>query len=157
MDLIFQTLTSLYTRSNSPVVVRSDFSHTSFLPGFQKMGVWGGGDLGWAALPSLSFSGCFKLGLTTALPSSGITLMENGTKHKEPQALESPFFHLCTCFTIILSLIVKKKTPLHIEMGTSSVYNLLCSQLLKKAGWVFTKMLVCWEIKGTVKWHFDYN
>lgn len=109
MDLIFQTLTSLYTRSNSPVVIRSDFSHTSFLPGFQKMGAWGGGDLGWAALPSLSFSGCFKLGLTTVLPSSGITLMENGTKHKEPQALESPFFHLCTCFTIILSLIVKKK------------------------------------------------
>lgn len=65
MDLIFQTLTSLYTRSNSPVVVRSDFSHTSFLPGFQKTGVWGGGDVGWAAL--LSFSGCFKLWLSQEL------------------------------------------------------------------------------------------
>lgn len=61
MDLIFQTLTSLYTRSNSPAVIRSDFSHTSFLPGFQKTGVWGvEEDLGWADLLSL-FLGCFQL------------------------------------------------------------------------------------------------
>lgn len=55
MDLIFQTLTSLYTRSNSPVVVRSDFSHTSFLLVFQKKGAWGGGGpgLGSSSVPLL--------------------------------------------------------------------------------------------------------
>lgn len=48
MDLIFQTLTSLYSRSNSPAVIRSDFSHTSFLPGFQKN--WGVGSGGGSGL-----------------------------------------------------------------------------------------------------------
>lgn len=60
MDLIFQTLTSLYT-SNSPAVISSDFSHTSFLPGFQKTGVWGAG-LGWGDLLSLSFLGSLGCG-----------------------------------------------------------------------------------------------
>lgn len=66
MDLIFQTLTSLYTSSNSPAVISSDFSHTSFLPGFQKTGVWGA-DPGWADLLSLSFLGCFSLWLSYQL------------------------------------------------------------------------------------------
>jgi len=74
------------------------------------MGAWGGGDLGWAAILSLSFSACFKLWLTT---SSGIALVENSTKHQEPQALEGLCFNFCTCFAVTLSLIVKKKKSVH--------------------------------------------
>lgn len=147
MDPIFQTLTSLYTRSNSLVVIRSDFSHTSFLPGFQKPRDMG---RGWGDLLSLSFSGCFKLWLTTVLPSSSLTQVEYGTKNKEPQDLESPFliFFICfTCFTVTLSLIVKKRIP-HVEIGPVSLHNLLCSQLLKKTGQVFTKILLFWEKKS---------
>lgn len=73
MDLIFQTLTSLYTRSNSPAVISSDFSHTSFLPGFQKTRVWGAG-LGWVDLLSLSFLGSLACGCPTSSQGTMVAL-----------------------------------------------------------------------------------
>lgn len=92
MDLIFQTLTSLYTRSNSPAVISSDFSHTSFLPGFQKTRVWGAG-LGWVDLLSLSFLGSLACGCRTSSQGTMVALehgRDTGTNCGGPSFLPQP-------------------------------------------------------------------
>lgn len=91
MDLIFQTLTSLYT-SNSPAVISSDFSHTSFLPGFQKTGVWGAG-LGWGDLLSLSFLGSLGCGCPNRSQGAMVALehgRDTGTTCGGPSFLLQP-------------------------------------------------------------------